>query len=57
MYDSVLGWKDGLAIKSICCFCRGPSQFPVPHGGSQPSITPVAGGLMPSHFCRHQAHL
>ena len=36
-------------VKSIGCSSRGPefnSQHP--HGGSQPSVTPVLGDLMPS---------
>jgi hypothetical protein len=41
----VWDWRDGSARKSVCCSSRRPrfnSQHP--HGGSQPSVTPVLGG-------------
>ena len=44
-----MGWRDGSVIKNTGCSCRGPrfsSQHP--HGGSQPSVTPAPGNLMPS---------
>lgn len=42
-------WEDDLAVKNIGCSSRG-SRFNSqhPHGRSQPSLTPVPGGLTPS---------
>ena len=56
--NSRRGWRDGSVVKSIC-FCR-ESEFEsqLPHGGSQPSITPVSGGPMfSSDLCEYQAHM
>ena len=57
--NATLGsWIDSLVIKSIGCFPIGPginSQHL--HGGSQASVTPVLGNLMPSSDLHgHQAH-
>ena len=35
----ILGWRDGLEVKSIECSSRGPKfNSQQPHGGSQPSV-------------------
>lgn len=51
-------WRNGLVVKSSCCFWRGPgfnSQHP--HGGSQPSLTTLTGVFMgSSHPWGHQTH-
>lgn len=41
------GWRDGSALKSTLCSCRGP-RFSTHHplGGSQLPGTPVPGTLM-----------
>ena len=42
------GWRGGSAVKSTGCSSRGAgfnSQHP--HGGSEPSVTPVPGDLDP----------
>jgi hypothetical protein len=53
------GWRDGSAVKSICCSFKGP-EFRTyhPHNGSQPSVTMVAGDLIPTPGLRvtHGAH-
>jgi hypothetical protein len=50
------GWRDGSAVKSTDCSSRGPEfKSQQPHGGSQPSVTSVPEGLMPSSSCHgHQ---
>lgn len=53
MYDSVPGWKDGLVIKSICCFCRGPDSV----SSATWWLTTIYNTSCTSHFCRHQAYL
>lgn len=41
------GWRDSLAVKCVCCSCRGV-QFPPPTvRGSQLHISPVPGHPMP----------
>jgi hypothetical protein len=35
----LLGWRDGLVVKSTDCSSRGPEfDSQQPHGGSQPSV-------------------
>lgn len=46
--STLRGWKDSSAVKSVDCSSRGSwfnSQHP--QGSSQPSLTPVLGGLTP----------
>ena len=52
-------WRDGSGVKSTGCSYRGPRFNSLhPHGGSQPSITPVPGDPMPSSNLQgHQAHM
>lgn len=33
MQETAGGWRDGSAVKSTCCSCRGPSSFPIIHWG------------------------
>jgi hypothetical protein len=43
----VCSWRDGSAVKSTTCSCRGPRLGSYhPHDSSQPHITPVLGDLM-----------
>jgi hypothetical protein len=50
---------DGSEVKGTICSCRGHgfgSQNP--HGGSQTSVTPVPGALMPSFdLFGHESHM
>ena len=51
--------RDGSAVKSTGCFYRGyrcGSEHP--HGGPQPSVTPVPGDVMPSFdlYRHHVVH-
>lgn len=51
-------WRKGLAVKSTSYCCRGP-KFGSPHLsvllGSQPTVTPTLGQLIPSSgFCGHR---
>lgn len=44
-----IGRKDGSAVKSTCCFCRGPRfNTQHPRGISQPTVIPVPGAPKPS---------
>jgi hypothetical protein len=52
-------WKDGTAVKSPGCSCRGPgfdSQHP--QGCLQPSVTPIPGHpILSSDLRGYQAHI
>lgn len=52
------GGINGSVVKNICS-SRGPRlSFQNPHGGSQPTITPVPRYQMPySDFLSHYAHV
>lgn len=52
-------WRNGLAVKSTNCSCRGPgSDSQHPHGSSQQSIIAVPKDLMTSFgICMHQTHM
>lgn len=42
------GWRDKVAVRSPGCSSRGPRlKFQNPYGGSEPSVTPIPGNLMP----------
>ena len=50
------GWGDGSEVKSTCCSCRGPRfSSQRPHGGPQPSVTPVPGD--PSSPLKELTHM
>lgn len=49
------GWRDGAVVKRLDRI-EGVCSVLHKHGGSQASITPVPGYLMPSSELRHQAH-
>ena len=57
-YPWAWGWGDGSEVKSTCCSCRGPRfSSQRPHGGPQPSVTPVPGDPMPSSDLQFQGTL
>jgi hypothetical protein len=39
LLKNILGWRNGSAVKSTDCSCRGPEfNSQQPHGGSQSSV-------------------
>jgi hypothetical protein len=56
--DILLKAGGGLVVNSTGCFAKELPMIPRTHGGSQPSLTPVLGDLMPSFgIPRHQASM
>lgn len=53
--DRSKGWREGSAVRALCCSCGGPVCSQHSHGSSQPAVT--SDPRLFSNLHRHQAHV